>query len=103
DLPARQGVQKRQGAPRELLHGERRHGLDLARFSSGAVALAQEGDLLREDAVGVGRSSKEDGGRGHWALEHPVDLALMTGAAGLLSHPQVARVDKADELRGLLE
>ena len=103
DLPAGEGEEPGKGAAGELLRGEGSRGLDLPGPPPGAVALPQEGGLLTQDAVGVGRRAEEDGRGGHRALEHPVDLVLMAGAAGTLSHPQVAGIDEADEFRRLLE
>ena len=103
DFPAGEGVEEGEAATGDLLRGERGHRLDLGRPAGRAVALPQEGGLLSKDAVGVGGGAKEDRGGGHRALEHPVDLLLMAGAAGLLGHPQVPWIDEADEFGGLLE
>ena len=86
----------------ELLGRRRRHVLQPLADAVHAVALAVGGVLVGDRAVVVEGGVPEHAAVGHHAFAHLEDLGRVASAAADVRHPQVARVDKADELRGLV-
>ncbi len=66
------------------------------------IGLAEDVALEGKDPVVVGGAAPEHGPAGHEAALDGRHLLAVAGAAGGPRHPQVARIDEADELRRFL-
>ena len=86
----------------ELLGRRRRHVLQPLADAVHAIALAVRGVLHGDRAVVVEGGAPEHAAVRHHALAHLEDLGRVASAATDVRHPQIARVDEADELRGLV-
>ena len=106
DLEPRQGHERREHA----LHARRlesrlRDGLEPLRAAVRRVALAEVRVFQGERTVVVQRCAPEHRAVGHHALTHTSDLGRVAAAraAGLVRHPEVARVHEADEVGAFLQ